>query len=110
MKHKTSIVTGETNIGIYVWQLPNGDFLIDDDLNVLSVNARRGDLWAITNITKVARSLGFEGQAVFSEGNRKISEEEFQEQRYRMSQGLVPDPLDIGVYKDELRDRQWKKN
>jgi len=109
VKHKTSIVTGETDIGIYVWQLPNGDFLVDEDLNVLSINARRGDLRAMANISKVARNLGFEGQAVFAEGHRKISDEEFEEQKWRMAQGLIPDPLDIGSYKDDLRAQQWKK-
>lgn len=105
MNHKTSIVTGETNIGIYVWQLPDGNFLMDDDFNVLSINARRGDLRAMQNISAVAKNLGFDGGPVFAEGHRKISDSEFQEQRWRMAQGLVPDPYDIGVYKDGLKNQ-----
>lgn len=102
MKKKITPVS-ETNIGIYVWRLPNGDYLHDGDFNFLSVAARRGDIQAMANISKVAKNLGYEGTPEFAEGHRKINDEEFAEQVYRLTQGLTPDPLDIGVYKDSLR-------
>lgn len=93
----------ETNLGVYVWKLPNNTFVADENANVMSISAFRGDLSAISAITKAARHYGFpEGEPVFLEGHRKVSDEEFQEQVYRMSQGLVPDPYDIGVYKEEM--------
>lgn len=92
----------ETNIGLYVWRLPDGSYLHDGDMNFLSIPARRGDLIAISNITKVAKNLGFEGEPEFAEGYRKVSDEEFEEQLFRLLNGLTPDPLDIGVYKDGL--------
>jgi len=103
MKSGKTRVVSETNLGIYVWALPDGTYLADDDANVLSINAMRNDLLAMANISKVAKNLGFEGRPVFLEGRRKITDEELQEQIYRASIGLVPDPLDIGVYKEEMR-------
>lgn len=75
---------------------------MDDEFNVLSIQAMRGDLRAMTEIGQVARNMGFEGSAEFVEGARKISEEEWENQRDRFFAGLTPDPYDIGVYKDSL--------
>jgi hypothetical protein len=36
-------IVQETNIGVYVWQLPDGNFLTDDDANFLSIASRQGD-------------------------------------------------------------------
>jgi len=93
----------ETNLGVYVWQLPDGNFLADEDLNVLSITAMRGDLRAMAEISKVARHLGYEGAPVFAEGRRKISDEEWEEQNWRLENGYIPDPYDIGVYKENIR-------
>jgi len=96
----------ETDLGIYVWQKADGDFVADDELNILSVQAFRGDLRAISNIAAVARNIGFgEGQAVFVEGARKIDQEEWEEQRYRQSIGLQADPYDIKIFKENLRNQ-----
>jgi hypothetical protein len=102
-KSKISVVS-ETKLGVYVWKLPDDSFVADEDANVMSIAAFRGDLSAISKIREAARHHGFpEGEAVFLEGARKITDEELQEQIYRMNQGLVPDPYDIGVYKEELQ-------
>lgn len=94
----------ETNLGVYVWQLPDGDFVADENANVMSISAFRGDLGAMNALRKAAKHYGFpEGEAVFLEGARKIDDEELQEQIHRMNQGLVPDKYDIGVYKEEMR-------
>jgi hypothetical protein len=103
MKNGKVTQVSETNIGIYVWQLPNGEFLADGDANVLSINSMRGDIQRMAAISNEARNLGFEGTPVFIEGRRKISDEEFQEQIYRLATGRVPDEYDIGNLKDEMR-------
>ena len=55
-------------------------------------------------LAREVRSYGiYEGQPVFLEGRRKIDDEEFQYQQQRLKWGLTPDPLDIGVYKDSLK-------
>lgn len=105
MKNKITRVS-ETNLGVYVWQLANGDFLADEDVNVLSITSMRGDMLKMANITKVAKNLGFgDGHPVFLEGRRKIDDEEFEEQRMRAAEGLVPDQYDIGVHKEGLNQK-----
>jgi hypothetical protein len=92
-KPKTQIVN-ETNRGIYVWQLPNGDFLAEG-LNILSIDAIKGDIQAMAAISRAAKHYGYpDGRPVFQEGYRKISDEEFEMQYERMINGLTPDPLD----------------
>lgn len=101
-KSKISVVS-ETKLGVYVWKLSDDSFVADENANVMSIAAFRGDLSAISKIRQAAKHYGFdEGEAVFLEGARKITDEELQEQIFRMSQGLVPDPYDIGVYKEEM--------
>lgn len=97
----------ETKLGVYVWQLDDESFFADNKANVMSITAMRGDLWAIGKISEAARHYGvYEGgRPVFLEGARKISDEELEEQIWRMNEGLVPDPYDIGVYKEEMRRR-----
>ena len=44
------------------------------------------------------------GYQVYSlSGRRKIDDEEFQYQKQRLDWGLIPDPMDIGNYKDEMK-------
>ena len=43
------------------------------------------------------------GEPKFLAGRRKINDEEFQYQQQRLNWGLVPDPLDIGEYKDQVK-------
>lgn len=96
----------ETNLGVYVWQLPAGNYLCDEDLNILSITAMRGDLGAMARITATAKNLGFgDGHPVFAEGRRKISQEEWEEQHARAMAGLVPDPYDIGIFKEGLHKK-----
>lgn len=102
-KSRISMVS-ETNLGVYVWKLSDDTFVADENANVMSISAFRGDLKAISAIRKAANYYGFpEGEPVFLEGHRKISDEELQEQVYRMNQGLVPDPYEIGTYKEEMK-------
>lgn len=87
-------IVSETNKGIYVWQLPNGDFLAEG-LNILSIEAVKGDIQAMAAITRAAKHYGYdEGRPVFQEGYRKVTDEEFEMQYERMMNGLTPDPLD----------------
>jgi len=51
----------------------------------------------------------YEGQPKFLAGKRKIDDEEYQHQKQRLDWGLVPDPYDIGSYKDEMKKVQGKR-
>lgn len=103
-KGKTRVVS-ETNIGIYVWRLPNGDYIMDDELRVLSIAATRGDVTKIAALSQAAKIHGYdEGTAEFVEGARKISDEEFILQYDRFMEGYIPDPYDIGNMQDMWRN------
>lgn len=94
----------ETTLGIYVWEMPDGRWIGDDDGNFLSITSKYGNKDRINLLAKAVRSYGiYDGQPKFLSGRRKIDDEEFEYQQQRLKWGLVPDPLDIGVYKDEMK-------
>lgn len=94
----------ETTLGIYVWEMPDGRWIGDDDGNYLSITSIKGNRSRIDALAREVRSYGiYEGQPKFLSGRRKIDDEEFEYQKQRLEWGLVPDPLDIGVYKDEMK-------
>lgn len=91
--------------GVYVWQTPDGEFLGDDDHNFLLTDVcEEGNPAAIRAITEAAAYYGFpEGKPVYWSGKRPISDEEYERQLARAKEGLVPDPLDVGAIRDEMR-------
>lgn len=94
----------EVPYGMYVWQNPDGDVFGDDDGNVMNVFCMKGDRKAIEALRQAARDHGAgEGKPVWWSGKRRISDDELEEQQYREAMGLVPDPLDYGAIKDEMR-------
>jgi len=96
-------VIEETRLGIYVWEMPDGRWIGDDDGNFLSITSTKGNKSKIEALAEVVRSYGIsDGQPKFLSGRRKIDDEEFEYQKQRLNWGLTPDPLDIGVYKDGL--------
>lgn len=100
-------IVQETNIGVYVWQLPDGNFLTDDDANFLSIASRQGDKERIRRLQEAAAHHGYpDGFAVFYAGSRKISENEFWNQVERMMDGYVPDPYDVPALMGEIEARQ----
>jgi hypothetical protein len=100
----------ETTLGLYVWEMPDGRWIGDDEGNFLSVTAMKNNRAKIDMLAREVRSYGInEGQPKFLSGRRKIDDEEFEYQQQRLKWGLVPDPLDIGVYKEETKKAQRKK-
>lgn len=70
----------ESRIGVYVWQLPNGNLLADSDQNILNVPAEYGDIKQMAALQKAAAYYGFpDGKAVFEESHR-CTEAEYQAQ------------------------------
>ena len=104
MKKNTKFLEEESTLGIYVWEMPDGRWIGDDDGNFLSVTAKKGNRSLINALAREVRSYGiYEGGPKFLSARRKISDEDFQHQKQRLEWGLVPDPLDIGNYKDEMK-------
>lgn len=98
------IIDEETRLGIYVWEMPDGRWIGDDEGNFLSITSTKGNRSRMDALAREVRSYGIhEGRPKFLSGRRKIDDEEFEYQKQRLNWGLVPDPLDIGNYKDEMR-------
>ena len=103
-KAKYNINEEESILGIYVWEMPNGKWIGDDDGNFLSVTSKKGNRSNIDALAREVRSFGiYEGGPKFLSARRKIDDEEFEYQKQRLNWGLVPDPYDIGNYKDEMK-------
>ncbi len=87
-----------SNFGTYVWIKPNGKPFMDSDKNVLSIEGMRDDKSKISQLSDAAKYWGQpEGRAVFYPNMKKISDEEYSEQKDRMNQGLIPSMNDLGA-------------
>lgn len=107
-KLSTKVLDEESTLGIYVWEMPDGRWIGDDEGNFLSITSKKGNKSRIDALAREVRSYGiYEGKPKFLSGRRKIDDEEFEHQKQRLEWGLVPDPLDIGNYKDEMK--KWSK-
>jgi len=102
-KLKSSEVVEDTILGIYVWETHDGRWVGDDEGNFLSITSKKGNKANMDALARVVRSYGIDhGKPLFLSGRRKIDDEEYEYQQQRLKWGLTPDPLDIGVYKDEM--------
>lgn len=91
--------------GVYVWQMPNGSVVADDQRNFLSIASERGDITKISRLAQAVRAFGInEGKPLFLEGHRKITDEEYQEQTERLRDGKVPDKYDLGALIEDMRN------
>lgn len=103
-KINSKILDEESTLGIYVWEMPDGRWIGDDDGNYLSVTSKKGNRSRMDALAREVKSYGIhEGQPLFLSARRKIDDEEFIYQQQRLNLGLVPDPMDIGNYKDEMK-------
>lgn len=95
-------VVEEASYGVYVWKMPDGRWVGDDDGNFLSISAMRGDVKRIGQLANTVRSYGVEvGAPLFLSGHRKVSDEEYDRQKFRMDMGLLPDEYDIPALIEE---------
>jgi len=94
----------ETDIGIYVWEMPDGRWVGDGEGNWMNIRAKKGDFKRIAAMADAAKAHGVtEGRAVFVSGVRPVTDDEYEEQRQRMLFGLTPDPHDSYAQIDELK-------
>jgi len=101
---KYKVLDEESTLGIYVWEMPDGRWIGDDDGNFLSVTSKKGNRSRIDALAREVRTFGiYEGGPKFLSARRKIDDEEFEYQKQRLDWGLIPDPMDIGNYKDEMK-------
>lgn len=94
----------ETRRGVYLWRMPDGKFVGDDDGHFLMIAAMEGDQQRLRALADEARSLGIdEGAPCFFRGNRIVDDEEYEYQKQRFEWGLTPDPFDIASIEEGNR-------
>lgn len=97
----------ESSFGLYVWKLPSGELLGNTDGDVLNVPSEKFDLGKMKMLRDAATYYGFpEGECVFLSGRRRVTEDELEEQKERLKDGLTPDVYDAGALMDEVRNKQ----
>lgn len=101
-------IVDDTRFGVYLWMLPDGTFLNDGSGNFLSLNGERGDIIKMNKMARAAKSYGYpDGRAVFYADRRKVTDEEYAEQKRRLIDGYVPDPeWDYGSIRDDEAGRR----
>jgi len=104
MKLKTTKkqIIEEVPYGIYVWEMPDGRWIGDDEGNFLNIAAMKGDRKRMQILKDTVRSYGItEGQPFYLSGHRQVTDEEYENQKRRMAFGLVPDEYDIPALMEE---------
>lgn len=83
--------------GVYLWQLPDGTYVQNDNGDYLVVGPCKVDnATAIRNMTAAAKSLGVKvGKPFFMPGFRRVSQSEWEDQMERLQEGKIPDPADL---------------
>jgi hypothetical protein len=81
---------GDQELGVYLWKLPNGNWLADEDGNMLSCDSLRGDLRVMSEMAAAAREVGYpDGQAIW-EAAHKVTNEQYEEQVAELLSGRNP--------------------
>lgn len=87
----------EYDYGVYVWEMPDGRIVANEEGEYMSIQAKRNDIKAIMALTKAAEYYGCSaGKPKFLQGRRKVSQSEYEDQMERMQEGQIPDPIDLG--------------
>lgn len=106
MKMKVTQVE-EVNYGVYLWQMPDGSIVADEEGNYMCIYATKGSVAKITELKNFAKAYGIEeGKPLWQSGHRPVSEEEYQNQKQRMDWGLVADEWDIPALKEDLMNKK----
>jgi len=100
-------VVEEVTYGLYLWQMPDGGLVCDEDKNYLNVAAIKGDIRKINALKTAAKTLGLEeGKPIWFSGHRQITDDEYEEQKQRLEWGLIPDELDVPAIKEDLNEKK----
>lgn len=107
MKSPRMQVVEEVSYGLYLWQMPDGSLVCDENRNYLNVAAIKGDIRRINALKQAAKELGIEeGKPLWFSGHRRVTDEEYQDQKQRLEWGLIPDELDVPAIKEDLDNKK----
>lgn len=98
---RAKIIEKHYDWGLYVYKKANGKWFTDGNGSVLNIESMKGDIMQISKLKEAAKYYGDEGDGtcVFVPGLTRISEEEYSEQKQRLSEGLIPSMNDLGAWK-----------
>ena len=97
----------EVNYGTYLWEMPDGSLVTDEDGGYMCIYAIKGDINKIKILKDFAKSHGIEeGKPIWFSGHRPVSNEEYEKQKQRMDWGLVADEWDIPALKEDLINKK----
>jgi hypothetical protein len=103
---KITSVREKTDVGVYVWELPDGSYFSDGDKNFLSIASREFDVEKMKALKDAATYWGKpEGKVKFLPGAGKVTDAEYEEDLERMQQGLTPYG-DTGAWRDQANARR----
>lgn len=92
----------EVNYGVYLWQMPDGAYVADDEGNFFMIRAMRGDKIRQQRLADGVKEFHItEGKPVFFAGHRPVTNEEYEEQKQRLRWGLTPDIYDIASVRED---------
>lgn len=99
----------EVDYGVYVWEMPDKRIVGDDAGHFLSIAGMKDDLEKMNVLRKAVAEFGItEGEPRFLSGHRKVSDEEYEEQKSRFDEGLVPDEFDVPALAEDLKFRDGR--
>lgn len=110
--NKRTRVVDEIGYGVYVWEMPDGKWVGDDEGHYLTLTCKKGDMMKIMPFVDVVKRFikeagyDFSGKLKYIDGTRPVTDEQYAEQQQRMSLGLVPDPYDLGSLIEERKQAQ----
>jgi hypothetical protein len=97
-KSSIKVIDKNYDWGVYVWKKSNGKWFTDGEGNILNIPAMRGDFGKLAELRAAAAHYGEpDGEPIFFAGLNRISDEEYAEQKQRMSEGLIPNLNDLGA-------------
>lgn len=104
---KPKVVNEGIPYGVYIWAI-NGKPVVNENFDYLQIASKRGDIRKMSALQEfVNKELGiFEGQPVFMEGARPVTQAEWEDQKARQLAGEVPDEYDLGNLIDEYNYRR----
>jgi hypothetical protein len=98
----------DTDDGLYLWDVGDGKYIKNDNGDFLLMPSKKGDRYKLEKFKEYAHNILKDmgevprGRAVFLPGFRKVTDEQYEEQKARHAAGLNPDPFDVGAMQDEF--------
>jgi hypothetical protein len=102
MLSKNPGIVDDIKYGVYIWRDGQGRAVVNDEYEYMMIASKKDDARKIRLLQEAARRHGVEdGYAEFHAGSRPISHSEWEHQKARQEDGLVPDEYDLGNLIDE---------